>query len=104
MKVHNLKYFIIILDVLMSRVLSGSIRFYQYTVSPFLGERCRFYPSCSAYAQSALKKYGFFKGIMAFYKTDSMLSLVPSRWIRSFAMNFVLLQGLRDRFLYYLKF
>lgn len=39
------------------------IRIYQYTISPFLGASCRFYPSCSEYGAEALKKFGLFKGI-----------------------------------------
>ncbi|HAW50104.1 TPA: membrane protein insertion efficiency factor YidD [bacterium] len=40
-----------------------AIRFYQKTISPFLGRNCRFYPSCSEYAYTAIKKYGA-KGIL----------------------------------------
>lgn len=36
---------------------------YRFAVSPFLGNRCRFYPSCSQYAIEALKKHGLYKGI-----------------------------------------
>jgi uncharacterized protein len=38
------------------------IRIYQYTVSPLLGPRCRFYPSCSQYALEAVQQHGAFKG------------------------------------------
>ena len=44
------------------------IRGYRRFVSPFLGDNCRFYPSCSQYAQEALAVHGFLKG--------SLLSLV----------------------------
>lgn len=37
------------------------IRFYRAAVSPFLGNHCRFYPSCSGYAEEALEKKGFLK-------------------------------------------
>ena len=40
------------------------IRFYQACISPFLGNRCRFYPSCSQYSNDALNKYGFFRGLI----------------------------------------
>ncbi|MDF2940153.1 MAG: yidD [Gammaproteobacteria bacterium] len=33
------------------------IRAYQKIISPFLGNRCRFYPSCSQYAVEALENY-----------------------------------------------
>ena len=39
------------------------IRIYQWTIAPFLGECCRFYPSCSVYAQEAIQKHGVFKGV-----------------------------------------
>ena len=38
------------------------IRLYQLAISPFLGNCCRFYPSCSEYALEAVKKHGVFKG------------------------------------------
>ena len=41
----------------------GVIKFYQYVISPALGPKCRFTPTCSHYAVDALKKYGLFKGM-----------------------------------------
>lgn len=38
------------------------IKLYQYTLSPLLGPRCRFYPSCSNYALEAIELYGPLKG------------------------------------------
>jgi putative membrane protein insertion efficiency factor len=38
------------------------IKFYQYVISPALGPKCRYTPTCSQYALEALKKYGLFKG------------------------------------------
>jgi hypothetical protein len=38
------------------------IRIYQLFISPLLGPKCRFTPTCSQYALEALKKYGPFKG------------------------------------------
>ena len=35
---------------------------YRWTVSPLLGNRCKYYPSCSQYALDALREYGFLKG------------------------------------------
>jgi putative membrane protein insertion efficiency factor len=34
------------------------IKFYQYFISPLLGNRCRFYPSCSNYAIEAITLHG----------------------------------------------
>ena len=39
------------------------IRAYQLAISPMLGNRCRFHPSCSQYAVEALGRHGLFKGV-----------------------------------------
>jgi putative membrane protein insertion efficiency factor len=39
------------------------IRGYQLAISPMLGPRCRFYPSCSCYAHTAIERYGVLRGI-----------------------------------------
>jgi uncharacterized protein len=41
----------------------GAVRLYQLTISPLLGSRCRFYPTCSNYMIEAIHKKGFIKGI-----------------------------------------
>ncbi|AYR19149.1 membrane protein insertion efficiency factor YidD [Alcaligenes faecalis] len=38
------------------------VRGYQLFISPLLGPRCRFYPTCSQYAIQALQTYGPLKG------------------------------------------
>lgn len=38
------------------------IKCYQWFISPLLGPRCRFYPSCSHYALEALETHGVLKG------------------------------------------
>ena len=38
------------------------IRVYQMLISPLLGPKCRFTPTCSQYGIQALKKYGLIKG------------------------------------------
>ena len=38
------------------------IRLYQWTVSPLLGPRCRFHPSCSHYAHEAVGLFGVLTG------------------------------------------
>jgi putative membrane protein insertion efficiency factor len=45
------------------RFLILPIRFYQSCISPFLPPRCRFYPSCSAYAAQAIEIHGPLKGL-----------------------------------------
>lgn len=48
---------------LIRQFLLGLIQIYRYAISPLLGQRCRFHPSCSAYAAEALTRYGLFKGV-----------------------------------------
>lgn len=38
------------------------IRLYQWTVSPLLGPRCRFHPTCSRYALEAITTFGVLRG------------------------------------------
>ncbi|HEX3846451.1 MAG TPA: membrane protein insertion efficiency factor YidD [Steroidobacteraceae bacterium] len=38
------------------------IRGYQLALSPLLGPRCRFYPSCSCYAHAAIERFGVWRG------------------------------------------
>ena len=40
------------------------IRAYQRLFSPLLGERCRYYPSCSTYAVQAVENYGILRGLV----------------------------------------
>jgi putative membrane protein insertion efficiency factor len=42
----------------MQKVLVLAIQGYRYLLSPLLGSHCRFYPSCSAYALTAIRRYG----------------------------------------------
>lgn len=46
----------------MKRVLLLLLRGYQLGISPFLGQNCRFYPSCSEYAMQAVGAHGASKG------------------------------------------
>ena len=46
----------------MHYVVTFLIRLYQWTVSPLLGPRCRFHPSCSNYALEALHRFGLLRG------------------------------------------
>ena len=40
----------------------GLIWIYRWTISPLLGNRCKYYPSCSQYALDALREYGLLRG------------------------------------------
>ncbi|MFP5392136.1 MAG: membrane protein insertion efficiency factor YidD [Gammaproteobacteria bacterium] len=47
---------------LLVGLLRGVVRAYQILVSPMLGQRCRFYPTCSNYAIEALRVHGAARG------------------------------------------
>lgn len=47
----------------MRELLVAPVRLYQRLISPMLGPRCRFYPSCSAYCIEALQKHGAGRGV-----------------------------------------
>lgn len=46
----------------MKALLLILLRAYQLGISPFLGQNCRFYPSCSTYAAEAIREYGAARG------------------------------------------
>ena len=46
----------------MKKIMLAMIRFYQRKISPAFPPRCRYYPTCSAYAVEALTQYGAVKG------------------------------------------
>jgi putative membrane protein insertion efficiency factor len=52
---------------LLKKILSWPflllIRFYQYVISPVIGPKCRYTPTCSAYAHEAITKHGPWKGL-----------------------------------------
>lgn len=50
------------LDKLLSWPLLGLVAIYRYGISPLLGMRCRYQPTCSVYAREALLRHGAFRG------------------------------------------
>lgn len=48
----------------MRRVLLALLRFYKADVSPLLPAACRYTPTCSEYAMSAVEQYGAFRGTL----------------------------------------
>lgn len=46
----------------MSELMCAVVRAYRYFVSPMLTPACRFHPSCSAYAEEALREHGPVQG------------------------------------------
>ena len=46
----------------MKRLLLGAIRAYQRRISPLLPRRCRYEPTCSAYAVESIRRFGVLRG------------------------------------------
>jgi putative membrane protein insertion efficiency factor len=46
----------------LNKLFIAIVRAYQYAISPMLGARCRFLPSCSEYAVEALRRHGALRG------------------------------------------
>ncbi len=52
-----------IIDLSFRQILKAVLRIYRLTISPFLGNNCRFHPTCSQYALDALTKKTFLKAL-----------------------------------------
>lgn len=51
------------INTVLTTLFIALIRGYQLVISPFLGNNCRYYPSCSEYAKDAILEYGIVKGL-----------------------------------------
>jgi putative membrane protein insertion efficiency factor len=49
---------------LLRVVAVAPIRAYQRLLSPVVGQRCKYYPSCSEYAAQAIERYGILRGLV----------------------------------------
>jgi putative membrane protein insertion efficiency factor len=49
---------------LLRRIAVAPIRAYQAVLSPALGQRCKYYPSCSEYAAQAISRFGILRGLV----------------------------------------
>jgi hypothetical protein len=52
----------------MKKVLIILVRFYQLAFASYVGDVCRFHPSCSEYAIDAIQKKSFFKALFLIIK------------------------------------
>jgi hypothetical protein len=50
--------------MVLRRVVVAPIRAYQLLLSPVVGQRCKYYPSCSEYAAQAVQRYGILRGLV----------------------------------------
>ena len=48
----------------LRNALTAPIRLYQRAISPALPARCKYHPSCSAYAVAAVRRYGVMRGVV----------------------------------------
>lgn len=48
---------------ILQRFLTTVVKGYQVLISPLLGPRCRFHPSCSSYTSEAISQFGAARGL-----------------------------------------
>ena len=65
----------------MKHILIKIIKLYKLIVSPYLGNNCRYLPTCSEYFIDSLNEYGFLKGIIK--GTKRILSCHPIKFLGS---------------------
>ena len=94
-----LKNFNFMIETLLISIILFLLRIYNYFISPMLGVKCRFLPTCSEYCYESLKKHGLIKGSFYSLKRISRchpikifgsgdgIDLVPEKKIRSKEFN-----------------
>ena len=60
---------------IFSKIFIKIIKFYQYIISPYLGNNCRYLPTCSDYFIESIKEFGLLKG--SFLGLKRILSCHP---------------------------
>ena len=60
---------------ILTNILISLIKFYKLFISPYLGNRCRYLPTCSEYFIESLKEFGFLEGLVK--GTKRILSCHP---------------------------
>lgn len=62
----------------MKQLAIKFIKFYQRKISPLFPPRCRYYPTCSQYAVTAIERFGFFRGgLLAVWRLSRCNPLFP---------------------------
>ncbi len=69
------KYIIGLSMRILSLVAVVLIKSYKLIISPLLPDACRYYPTCSVYAEQAIRRFGFFRG--GFLAARRILSCNP---------------------------
>ena len=57
-----LKDFSLIISFFFTLIITNLIKFYSFFISPLLGTKCRYLPTCSEYFQESIKTFGAAKG------------------------------------------
>ena len=60
-------------------ILIKIIKFYKLFISPYIGNNCRYMPTCSEYFMESLEEYGVLKGSLK--GTKRILSCHPIRFL-----------------------
>ena len=63
----------------LTNILVKFIKGYKYLISPFLGNSCRYLPTCSEYSIDALKEFGLLKGL--YLSIKRILSCHPIKFL-----------------------
>ena len=64
---------------IFTNILIKFIKVYKFLISPFLGQSCRYLPTCSEYSIEALKEFGLVEGI--FMSLKRLLSCHPIKFL-----------------------
>ena len=64
---------------IFTMILIKFIKVYRFIIGPFLGNSCRYSPTCSEYSIEALKTFSFFKGL--FISLKRILSCHPIKFL-----------------------
>ncbi len=80
---------------MLKQAAKAAIRFYQRVLSPLFGARCKYYPTCSAYAYTAFDRFGFFGGfVLSVWRilrcnpfSRGGIDYVPERFFDAFRKN-----------------
>ena len=84
---------------ILIRFILSLIKFYNFSISPILGVKCRFFPTCSEYSQESLKIHGLIKGLTLSVKRllkchpikilggSSGIDFVPEKKIKTKGLN-----------------
>ena len=64
---------------IFTKILIKIIKGYKFIISPFLGQSCRYLPTCSEFSIEALKEFGLIKGTLISIKR--ILSCHPIKFL-----------------------